>query len=345
MSARRQDPRLFSQAECQAIATKLAGFAKGGGQTLPVITSWWQSELRWGRNRLTLFSDRRNTEVRVIRVVNGGHSQPMKTNQVDPGSLEAVVRAAERGAAATAAVSAGLSFEPPLPDLPMPRPMIWSDATFNLTPEAMAAVAQPLMRTAEDQGLLSAGYLEVRAGVRFELLNGQPYYWPFTQAQCSLTVRDSRGTGSGWVGASSYDWTKLDAPALAKRACEKCVASRDPVALEPGRYTVILEPQAVADLLEPMVDPYVMDRLRQETNTDQAFSYEDGSGAKFGVRVVDPRITLSHDPADPELGVLPMPGEQPVTWIDHGVLTALGYDRPYALRWQQSNRPDRKSVV
>jgi predicted Zn-dependent protease len=337
MSGRLEDLRILSKAECEAIAAKLAAFATGGGATLPMITSWWQGELRWGRNRVTLSSDRRDLEIRMVREVNGIRGRPVMVNQLDEGSLKAVVRAAERAAAFTnEKVSAGLSFEPPVPDLPMPRPAIWSDATFNLTAKARGTAARSLIQTAEAQGLLSAGYIEVRAGVRFYLLNGTPYYWPFTQAQCSMTVRDPQGTGSGWAGGSSYDWTRINVPALARRALDKCVASRNPVALEPGRYTVILEPQAVADLIEPMVS--IMERPKQESDTEP-FGLDSGGAAKFGLKVADPRITLSHDPADPELGVVPLPGQQPVTWIDKGVLTALGYERAYGLQLLHKNPP------
>src|SRR6188472_4173068 len=97
----------------------------------------------------------------------------------------------------------------------------------------------------------------MRAGTQLRIINGVPQYAPYTQAQCSMTVRDPAGTGSGWAGLSSYDWGQIDAPALAQRALQKCLASRNPVALEPGRYTVILEPQAVADLLEVFVGAFL----------------------------------------------------------------------------------------
>ena len=55
---------------------------------------------------------------------------------------------------------------------------------------------------------------------------------------------------------------------------------------------------------------------------------------KLGLQVVDPRVTISHDYADPALGIVPEvgAGTAPVTWIDHGVLTTLSYDRDYALQ-------------
>jgi predicted Zn-dependent protease len=89
-----------------------------------------------------------------------------------------------------------------------------------------------------------------------------------------------------------------------------------------------------------------MRRLPAETQLPGPFrlGYDDALQrwrSKLGLKVVDERITISHDPADPELGILPEPGMPPVTWIDHGVLTNLAYDREYALSYLNRNDPVR----
>jgi predicted Zn-dependent protease len=161
-----------------------------------------------------------------------------------------------------------------------------------------------------------------------------------------MTVRDPDGAGSGWAGASGSDWGRIDAPALAARALEKCVASRHPVALEPGRYTVILEPQAVADLVELIAGS--LSRQDPESGSgpwalapDQALSIW---RTKLGLKVIDERITITHDPADPQLGIVPQPWMTPVTWIDRGILTALSYDRDYSLEKLNENAPSRGMI-
>jgi predicted Zn-dependent protease len=319
--------RILSKAECDVISRRIASFAKDGGETRARIHSWWNGEVRWGRNRVTLASDRRDIRVDVTRLVHGSEAGA-STNQLDDESLEATVRAAERSAAASARVSPGHALELPKPSLTTPRTTIWSDATYALTAAARGEVARTLVDAAETKGIHSAGYLEVRGGSTSGVLDGETHYAAYTQAQCSMTVRDTSGTGSGWAGLSSYDWGRIGAPALAERAIEKCLASRNPVALEPGRYTVILEPQAVADLMQVLVGN--MDRFRPERFEGRAFS-RSPRRTKLGLKVVDSRITVSHDPSDPELGIIPSPGMQPLTWIDRGVLTALSYDRGYAL--------------
>jgi predicted Zn-dependent protease len=155
-----------------------------------------------------------------------------------------------------------------------------------------------------------------------------------------MTVRHPKGIGSGWAGLSGYDWTAIDGSALAQRALEKCLASIDPKRIEPGRYTVVLEPQAVSNLVD-----LLMVREPSHDPLEREFGAEAGQGpfplgkdtaldlwrTKTGLKIIDERITISHDPSDPLLGVVAEPGLGPTTWINRGVLTSLSYTRRYAL--------------
>ena len=110
-------------------------------------------------------------------------------------------------------------------------------------------------------------------------------------------MRTTDGTGSGWAGADHPDWSQLDVKARGDRAIEKARASRNPVAIEPGRYTVILEPQAVGDLVQLLA--FSLD-ARSADEGRSAFSKQ-GGGTKIGEKIVDARVTLFSDPADPQL--------------------------------------------
>lgn len=334
--------RILSRAECESVARRVFAFARGGGETRVRILSWWNGELRWARNRVSLASDRRDIRIQIDRLVQDRGDGRAETNQLDDESLESAVRAAERASLLYSGRNRQ-GEEPPVPHPERQRTAIWSDATYDFTTEARGDLARELIGPAESKGLLSAGYLEVRAGTMTALSSLRPEgpyapwdvpYTPWTQAQLSMTVRDPSGTASGWAGLSSYDWSRIDARALAGRALEKCLASQNPVALEPGRYTVILEPQAVADLMELVVAS--LDRETAERGIGPwALARDKALGiwrTKLGLKVMDSRITISHDPTDPALGIVPEPWMQPVTWFDHGVLTNLAYFREsYAL--------------
>ncbi|HEY9448627.1 MAG TPA: metallopeptidase TldD-related protein [Gemmatimonadaceae bacterium] len=351
------DQRILTAEECEAIARRVIGFAQGEGETRVELLSWWQGELRWARNRVSLATDRRTVQLRVLRGPRGRSADMggglATTNQLDDISLESVVRAAERNGRLqrerSGAWAPGLSFTPPYPEMTYPPTAIWSDATYSFTGERRGEVARAMVEDAEARGMLSAGYLEARAAQLAEytserepIVEVRPYV-KWTQAQCSTTVRDSRGAGSGWAGLSSYDWAKIDAHALAALALEKCKASQNPLALEPGRYTVILEPQAVADLVEILVPSFsAFSRKAAELVGQGPFvlGFDDALKlwrSKLGLKVADERVTISHEPVDSELGILPTANMQPLKWIDRGVLTALDHDRDYALKTLNEN--------
>jgi hypothetical protein len=305
--------------------------------------------------------------VGITRRLRGG-SATIGINQLDDTTLIAAIRAVEHEAAFAEKQIYFPEMTLPTPALPYPDTAIWSDATYNVTAAQRSAVARTLTDAAEAHGMLSAGYLEMRAFESVSFAFGvddaaPPYpagdarhrpakgdaavrddggdgrYMRHTQAQCSMTVRHPKGAGSGWAGRSSFDWSAIDGPTLAERALRKCMASLDPVAIEPGRYTVILEPQAVATLVSILVSNMLRE-IAEEGRGPFASRFDPSIGlwrTKLGLRVADERVTISHDPMQRALGVLPSAGLIPVTWIERGILKNLSYNRPYALRALNEN--------
>ena len=184
---------------------------------------------------------------------------------------------------------------------------------------------------------MAAGYIIVTTRATL-LANkaGLSAYHRDTDANYTLTVRTADGTGSGWAGADERDWGKIDAGAIAAHALDKARRSRDAVAVEPGRYTVVLEPQAVGDLVQLL--NFFLD-ARQADEGRSPFTSASG-GSKIGQKVADSSVTLFSDPADPQLLAAPFDNEgYPLTrqvWIDKGVLTNLSYTRFWA---KKQNKP------
>ncbi|HEX6536664.1 MAG TPA: metallopeptidase TldD-related protein [Gemmatimonadaceae bacterium] len=337
--------RLIPREEAERIWEKLRGYARGGGTTDVGMVSWWAGEMRWARNRATMASDRRDVMLGIWRTIAGVQAG-VYMNQIDDESLAAAMRAAELAVRLKGGRRL-IDLRLKAPSFEFAKPKIWSDATVNLATEARASVARTATELAAARGMHSAGYVEVRAhgGARFSE-EYDPLYVTLTQARCSTTVRDVAGTGSGWAGLSSYDWSAIDPHALAERALQKALASRDPVGLEPGRYTVVLEPQAVFELVRAIVQ--MVERYPAEQSAGPFTLGRDPAlgmaRSKLGLKVVDERVTIGHDPMDPQLGVLPFTTGnvpqpfRPVKWIDHGVLTALADpQRDYALSTRNEN--------
>lgn len=340
-----ENPRLLSRSELNRIVQRVMNVPIDSPSSTRVsITGWWNAELRWARNRVSLSGDRRDVTVEVQVSVVGNRGRAF-TNQLDDVSVEATVRAAER-AAKIFPLQEFPQMALETPTLPSPTVMIWSDATANITNEQRAGIAEQLTSMSENRGFLSAGYLEMRVGevVSFDSELQRPSemsYQAFTQAQCSATVRHPQGVGSGWAGLSSYDWSSIDGSKLVQRAVEKCQASLNAVRIEPGRYTTILEPQASAAMCDGVAGSFARFIAGAETGRGPWFLEGDLSlninRSKLGLKVVDERISFSHDPQNSELGVLTRPGLAPIEWIKDGVLNTLEYDRNYALEMLEEN--------
>ncbi len=257
------------------------------------------------------------------------------TNILDDASLKRTVDLAER--------LAKLSPEDPeiMPELG-PQSYIpvsgFIERTADLGPEARAAAVGRVVSSAVAAGrpagdVFVAGYLEAEAGVNaIANSSGLFAHHRATSADLSTTVRTPDGTGSGWASAGARDWASIDAAALGARAARKAVASRNPQGIEPGMYTVVLEPQAVADLI-PQLGGAFNARAAQEGRGP--FSVR-GGGTKLGQKIADPRVTLYSDPWDADLLAQPFDGEglplQRRVWIEDGNLKNLTYSRYWAQR-------------
>jgi predicted Zn-dependent protease len=266
-----------------------------------------------------------------------------QTNQLDDISIAAAVRVAEDQAHQAHPHYQDRSVDlhdPPPTVTGLVIPTVWSDRTFNLDASKRGEVARLMSDPAEQAGMLAAGYLSVRGASKANIdTDHTSKYIAYTAAQCSITIRDPGGTASGWAGVSSYDWGRIDPAALAERALKKCIASRNPVAVEPGRYTVILEPQAVHDLVRFMAS-WLPRRFTAEVGFGPfaAGTREHPHESKVGQKIADDQITISYDPNDPALAVPIYDGVTPVTWVDHGILSVLGYGRDtYALQFMNRN--------
>ena len=208
----------------------------------------------------------------------------------------------------------------------------WFDSTASLTAEDRAKAALSALDIARKAGdLKAAGYLVTNAGaLAIGNSAGMFAYHRSTNANYTLTVRTTDGTGSGWAAADHADWAQLDARRVAETASEKAKLSRNPVAIEPGRYTVILEPQAVGDIVQ-LISQYADARSADEGRSPFV---KQGGGNKVGEKIMDERVSIYSDPADPQLLGRPwdfegMPlGRQ--EWIEKGVLKQLIYSRFWA---------------
>ena len=317
---------VLGRAEAEAIARKALSFATAD-ETRVIINSGARSNSRFAVNQVSTAGDSSNVTV-TVRSAFGARSAVATTNRLDDAALREVVKNAE--------TLARLSPEDPeaMPELgpqQYPDSKGWSDATAQLDPAARAAAVRSICDLAAAENLVATGFLD-STGTATAIANSKGLFafGRGSEAALTTTVRTADGRGSGWAGATHWDWSRIDAAALGRRAIEKAKASRDPVAVEPGRYTVVLEPTAVGNLVQLMLGAM----SARQADEGRSFFTKPGGGNKIGMKVVDERVTISSDPLDPDTYGLTFGGDglpvKRTTWIENGVVKNLNYDRYWA---------------
>ncbi|MEO7503345.1 MAG: TldD/PmbA family protein [Gemmatimonadaceae bacterium] len=322
---------LLSREQAKALADRVLAMGKAD-ETRVNISSDWSGNTRFADGQITTSGETTDSTISVTSTI-GKRRASVTTNVVDDESLKRTVDLAER--------LAKLAPEDPevMPEL---GPQTYSPVTAyigrtaDLGPEARAAATKRVIDQATSAGtalggLIVAGYLEANALTRaIATTKGLFAYHRSTNANLSTTVRTPDGTGSGWASAGARDWQNINPVALGGRAAQKAVASRNPTAIEPGAYTVVLEPQAVADLV-PLLGGAFNARSADEGRSP--FSKR-GGGTKIGEKIVDERVTIYSDPADADLLAQPFDGEgfplKRNVWIENGILKNLSYSRFWA---------------
>jgi predicted Zn-dependent protease len=322
-----EQARYLSREECEALAKRVLGFVSAADGARVNIASGSRGNTRFAVNQVSTGGDNFDTSVTVTAYV-GRRSAASSTNQLDDAALTRAVATAER--------LARLAPEDPefLPELDPQQyesARNWSEATAALDPQGRADAVRAITAPATQSGLLSTGYLDTRAAANAVAnMKGLFAYTRSTATALTTTVRTTDGTGSGWAGASHHDWSRIDAAALGARAAEKARASHTPVAIEPGRYTVVFEPTAVGNLVQ-----FIANALNaRAADEGRSFFSKQGGGNKIGSKVVDERVTILSDPFDVDVAGNPFTNEGLPTrrsvWIENGVVRNLNYDRYWA---------------
>lgn len=326
------DARYLSREESEAIAKRALALASAD-ETRVTIGSRSTGNTRFAVNQVSTAGDAYDAVVTVLARF-GARSGSCSTNRLDDEGLRYAVETAER--------LARLSPEDPeaMPELG-PQTYVatpaWSDSTAGLDPASRAAAVERIIAPARGAGLVSTGFLEGSAGSQaIANSKGLFAYARSTASVLTTTVRTSDGTGSGWAGATHSDWSRVAPATLGARAAEKARASASPVAIEPGRYTVVFEPTAVGNLVQ-----FIARALNaRSADEGRSFFSVPGGRNKVGMKVVDERVTIVSDPTDPDVAGSPFTGDglptQRTVWIENGVLRNLAYDRYWARKTGQA---------
>jgi predicted Zn-dependent protease len=252
-----------------------------------------------------------------------------RVGSVEISSLDedAALRALERSESIARALPPDQDYVAPLGPQNYDASRRYCEATGTLRMDALAACAGAAIGEGARRGVETFGC--AASGRRFIALANSAGLFAYdccSEIELSVTARNRADDWSGWAAANEFRAESLDAAEVARRACEKAAYDERPRDLEPGRYTVIFEPAATAELARWLL------RALDARVTEEGrgfFSGKCGAGPLF-----DAKLTLASDPCDPLTPESPIGFEgvaqRARLWIDKGEAASFYRDRAFA---------------
>ncbi len=332
---------LLSEQEAKALCQKLLGYTKADDASVGVQTEGY-SHLRFAANTFTTSGRRDDVEANVTCWI-GGEKGTASTNEMDDAALEAAVRQAEQLARLS---PLDREYLPTLGPQQYKPSHGYVEATANISLAARAKSIDEVIAACEKDQVVGAGFHQTRGvAAASATKNGNLHYHRSSLVSLALTSRTREGNGSGYFLRNHFDVAKLDTARIARESIGKALRSRDAHTLDPGAYAVILEPQALADLLG--FATFFFD-ARSADEGRSPFSAPGGK-TKVGEKLFDDRINFYSDPWHPELPASPVAQggvpAQKFYLVRNGVLETLVYSRFWAKQKQKEPTPGPVNVI
>jgi len=319
-----RESELLTREDCRKTFDQVMDFAQSMGvDDVEVTLSATVAALtRFANNSIhqNVTERRRHLSVRTILE---GRTARAGTNRLDEDSIECVVEEA---------ITLTRAQDPDPELLPLPEPAEIPEvdrfypSTAGSTPALRARTVAEAIRLVESASQTAAGIYAANRAVE-AILNSRGLfaYYCDTLAQFSITAMGP--DSSGWAKASEPDGNRISPPELAQRASAKAALSKNPRELAPGRYTVILEPAAVQDLLGQMFYDFSATALRDQR------SFLTG---RLGKKLFADAIHIADDVCHPLQTGAPFDGEgaprRRLALVESGVPREVAYSRQAARR-------------
>jgi predicted Zn-dependent protease len=317
---------IYTKEEARKIMQKALSFSTADACEVNLSGSE-SGNIRYARNTVSTAGHRSNQTL-VVQSNYGKQSATATIDEFDDASLKKVVKRSEELAKISPENSEFMGIlGPQIYD----ESVTHIDATAKITPDFRAQVANSSIEPAAAQDVTAAGFLNDSAGFS-AIMNSKGLfaYNKSTDISFTVTMRSNDGTGSGWVTRDYNDVNKFDAAEASKIAIDKAIMSRKAKAIEPGKYTVILEPAASIGLISR-----IGGALNARTADEgRSFMSKEGGGTKLGEKIVDERVNMWSDPLSKEVPTGTWNGQgmplKKMSWIENGVVKNLAYDRFWA---------------
>jgi predicted Zn-dependent protease len=317
---------MYTEQEAKAILDKVLKLSKADECTA-TLGGGVNGNVRFALNNVSTSGIVSDANL-VVQVAFGKRVGVATINAFDDESLQNVVRRAEELARLAPEND---EFMPAIAKQTYKQSNTFSQSTADISPEYRAQVAASSIKPSKADNLIAAGFLIDGQGfTAFANSNGNFGYQRSTDVNYTCTVRTEDGSGSGWVARNVEDVNQFSTDEAIKVAISKAKGSSGAKALEPGKYTVILEPAASAGLISFMLNGFDA----RQADEGRSFLSKKGGGNKMGEQVFDPRVNVHSDPWDADAPVMPWDGEglprEKMNIIDKGKVSYLEYSRYWA---------------
>lgn len=333
---------IIAQEEAKKILAKVLSFSKADEMSVS-LNGGRTSNIRYALNSVSSGGEADNMSLLITAGI-GKRMGSATVNEFNDKAIERTVRRAEEIARLAPENSEYMPMIGPQKYLETP---MYSENTAKMDSEYRAQVAFDSVDACEQKNLSAAGFLQDTTGFS-AIANSKGLfgYNKATSVDFSVTVRTADALGSGYVNRDFNDISQLKTRAVTGIAMQKAIASTSARALEPGKYTVILEPTAMGTLLQSMM--MGMDaRLADE---GRSFLSKKGGGTRLGEKLIDERVTIYSDPMNLEAPSEPFASEgrnrtgsflggggvgdgrpqEKITWFEKGVVKNMSYSRFWA---------------
>jgi PmbA protein len=278
-----------------------------------------------------------------VRTAFDGRTARATTNKLDDESLKRVVAASEKLAKVQ---------HPDADLLPMPEagggarstqaqslPSRYFDETAAISPEQRAEAVKKIVGVARKHKLTTAGIFSTSESVE-GIFNSRGLADWYSQTSSEVSVTMLAADSSGWQKANSPNVAHLDAVTLAEIAARKAFESAGPREIPAGKYTVILEPAAVLDIVGFMFYDFgglaILDQRSFLNN-------------RVGTKLFGENVNIWDDVGHPLQSGAPFDGEgirrQRVQLVENGVVKGLVYARATAEKMKKSEYKDKVGQI
>ncbi|WP_431292215.1 TldD/PmbA family protein [Pedobacter sp. P26] len=332
---------ILSKEEAQAILKKVIGFSKADHCEVSLNGSDG-GNIRYARNAVSTAGQISTMSLGVSSTF-GKKTGAATINEFDDVSLQKVVKRAEELAMLA---PENPEFMPPLGPQTFAESNTYNAKTAAMTPDTRAEMVGKSLSVSKTAGLDAAGFLE--NSTRFNAImnsKGLFAYNKGTDVSFSVTVRNKQGTGSGYVEQGFNDLDKMDTLALSKIAASKANGSAGAKAIEPGKYTVILEPLAASDIIGNMFRGFDA----RSADEGRSFMSKKGGGTRLGEQLFSENVNIYSDPMNTEIPSSTFTSEglpvKRTQWVEKGVVKNLSYSRYWAAQKNVQPLPFSRSMI